>query len=403
MADTDTDLRSASMPAAPPFSTSKLDGLLDDAGIDVLVVTSKHNIRYLLGGHANHFFSHMDAIGISRYLPVLVYPKGRPHDAAYIANRNETGMLAVRHGEGRPLWVATVRPEASGTEMAMRLAVDHLRKRGVEGKVIGVEAPFLPVDAARLLQDAFPSARLTDAYRPLELLRAVKSPGELATLRQASERVVDAMLAVIREHGPGTTKRALQRALRRAETERDLTFEYALITVGRSHNRAPSDEVWMEGDVLSLDSGGNLDGYIGDLCRMGILGEPDAELEDCLGEIDRVQMAARGAIRPGAPGGDIYEAVRPILAASSFHDLDFVAHGIGLISHEAPRLTATGPVPYPDSDAARPLAAGMVVSIETTLPHPRRGYIKLEDTVAVTADGAEGYGDAGRGWNRGGR
>ena len=74
---------------------------------------------------------------------------------------------------------------------------------------------------------------------------------------------------------------------------------------------------------------------------------------------------------------------------------------MGLVSHEAPRLTATGPVPYPDSDAALPLQAGMVISIETTLAHERRGFIKLEDTVAVTADGCEPFGDLGRGWNHG--
>ena len=37
-------------------------------------------------------------------------------------------------------------------------------------------------------------------------------------------------------------------------------------------------------------------------------------------------------------------------------------------------------------DAAQPLEAGMVLSIETTMLHPRRGFIKLEDTVAVTED-----------------
>jgi Xaa-Pro aminopeptidase len=79
----------------------------------------------------------------------------------------------------------------------------------------------------------------------------------------------------------------------------------------------------------------------------------------------------------------------------------FTAHGMGLITHEAPRLTGEGPVPYPADDADRPLEAGMVVSIETTLPHPKRGYIKLEDTVAVTEAGYEGFGDQGRGWNRG--
>jgi Xaa-Pro aminopeptidase len=44
----------------------------------------------------------------------------------------------------------------------------------------------------------------------------------------------------------------------------------------------------------------------------------------------------------------------------------------------------------------------MVLSIETTLPHPRRGFIKLEDTLVVTKDGWEAFGDGGRGWNRGG-
>jgi Xaa-Pro aminopeptidase len=78
----------------------------------------------------------------------------------------------------------------------------------------------------------------------------------------------------------------------------------------------------------------------------------------------------------------------------------FVAHGMGLISHEAPRLTASGPWPYSAFDRDRPLPARMVVSIETTLQHPRRGFIKLEDTVAITAAGHEAYGDRGRGWNR---
>jgi len=50
------------------------------------------------------------------------------------------------------------------------------------------------------------------------------------------------------------------------------------------------------GRDLSLDSGGNFKGYIGDLCRMAIQGEPDAELKDLLAEIDAIQMAARKPI-----------------------------------------------------------------------------------------------------------
>ena len=49
---------------------------MDEAGIDVLLATSKHNVQYLLGGHRAFFFDYMDAMGLSRYLPIMVYPKG---------------------------------------------------------------------------------------------------------------------------------------------------------------------------------------------------------------------------------------------------------------------------------------------------------------------------------------
>ena len=38
-----------------PFDTGRLDRLMDEQGFDVLVVTSKHNIQYLLGGHRSFF------------------------------------------------------------------------------------------------------------------------------------------------------------------------------------------------------------------------------------------------------------------------------------------------------------------------------------------------------------
>ena len=111
-------------------------------------------------------------------------------------------------------------------------------------------------------------------------------------LRKASEGITEAMLATIAWAGEGTTKAEIIEGLRREETNRGLQFEYCLLTLGASHNRAGSAQAWRPGEVLSIDSGGNYHGYIGDLCRMGVLGEPDAELEDLLAEVDAVQQAA---------------------------------------------------------------------------------------------------------------
>lgn len=80
---------------------------------------------------------------------------------------------------------------------------------------------------------------------------------------------------------------------------------------------------------------------------------------------------------------------------------DFFAHGMGVITHEAPFLMTNHPVTYEGSDADRPLRAGMVLSVETTMLHPTRGFIKIEDTLAVTEEGFELYGAESRGWNLG--
>jgi Xaa-Pro aminopeptidase len=381
-----------------PFDAGRLDRLMDEAGIDVLVATSKHNVQYLLGGHRAFFFESMDAMGLSRYLPVLVYPKGGRQKAAYFGHRMEGFQK-----ENDPFWVSESQTNSSGSVDAMEKAIDYVRKLGGKPRRIGAELAFLPVDAGTALRNAFSGSELVDALFVLERLRAVKTPEELRKLRIASESVIESMLAVIANHGPGATKRELTEALRREETSRGLVFDYCLITAGSSLNRAPSDQKWGKGDVLSLDSGGNYHGYIGDLCRMAIQGEPDAELEDLLSEIEQIQRASMKPIKAGAMGSAIYAAAEPLVHKSKHHNhMHFLAHGMGLVSHEAPRLTATGPVPYDAYDADRPLETGMVVSVETTLQHPQRGFIKLEDTVVVTNAGFDIYGEGGRGWNRGG-
>ena len=237
-------------------------------------------------------------------------------------------------------------------------------------------------------------------HGPLERLRAVKSPAELRLLRDASDRVIDAMLAVIGSHGPGTIKRQLEAALQREESERGLVFEYALITVGSSHGRAPSNEVWQAGDILSLDSGGNLDGYIGDLCRMAILGEPDAELEDLLGSVERVQMSARAPIRRWcARRRDLRCRARRDGSHAGQRFLRRPWHGADRPRSPAPDRQGTDPL----SRFRRCLAAagGDGRLHRDNVAASKRGFIKLEDTVAVTDTGWEGFGDRGRGWNRG--
>ncbi|RWE28075.1 MAG: aminopeptidase P family protein [Mesorhizobium sp.] len=381
-----------------PFDQGRVDRLMDEAGIDVLLATSKHNTQYLLGGYKFIFFAAMDAIGHSRYLPIVLYEKGGPEHAAYIGNKMEGG-----EHQNHPFWTPTLHAACWGTLDAANLAVEHLHKIGKSAARIGIEPAFLPSDAYALIRKTLPDAKLIDATGMLERMRAIKTEAELEKLRIASELITDSMLATIAWAREGTTKTDIIEQLRREETNRGAHFEYCLLTLGSSHNRAASSQAWQKGDVLSIDSGGNYHGYIGDLCRMCVLGEPDGELEDLLAEVEAVQQAAFSNVKAGTLGGDMITHAESVLKRSKVAAYtDFFAHGMGLITHEAPFLMTNHPVAYEGTYAAKPLEKNMVLSVETTMLHPTRGFIKLEDTVAVTETGYVMFGDRGRGWNRGG-
>src|SRR5437660_9494278 len=115
-------VRSDATPAIP-FDAARLDRLMDDAGIDVLLATSKHNVQYLLGGHRAFFFDYMDAMGLSRYLPIVIYPKGAPGKAAFFGHRLENFQREVA-----PFWTPVAETAASGSADDMGNATDHFRK-----------------------------------------------------------------------------------------------------------------------------------------------------------------------------------------------------------------------------------------------------------------------------------
>ena len=130
--------------AIPPFDTDRLDRLMDEAGIDVLLATSKHNVQYLLGGHRAFFFESMDAMGLSRYLPVFIYARGEPQKAGFFGHRMENYQNEVK-----PFWVAETDAKSSGSVDVMAKAAAYIRRLVPQPKRIGAELAFLPADFRR--------------------------------------------------------------------------------------------------------------------------------------------------------------------------------------------------------------------------------------------------------------
>jgi Xaa-Pro dipeptidase len=97
------------------------------------------------------------------------------------------------------------------------------------------------------------------------------------------------------------------------------------------------------------------------------------------------QTAALRAARPGVPCEAVDAAARKVITDAGFGpDYKFfshrVGHGMGMDGHEWPYLVRGNTLP---------LAPGMVFSDEPGIYIPEEFGVRLEDDIAITADGAE--------------
>jgi len=369
-----------------PFDANKLDHLMGDAGLNLILACTRHNVRYLTGGYYYHFHAGATRMGRTQYLPFVGIPRGRVEKAFYVCRAEERGQL-----EAAVPWITHRVDAVRGTVPAAEGAIKTVQQLGLTESTIGVELPFLPADAFLALQQGLPKARLVDATPILDELRAVKTPKELALLRTVYDRVAEAIQAGFAAGKPGTTTAEIARCVEREMARRDTAFLYALVCAGPGRLRAPSSARWEQGRVLHIDAGGETGDYLADICRMGCLGEPSRLAQDLHSACIEVQGHARRLVRPGLPCRDLLIEGERAVAEHRFSQYGkFVAHGIGMVSHEQPNIAPTN---------ALPLEAGMVLSIETEFIHPEVGHVKIEDAVAVTENGCEGLGDLGRDWH----
>ncbi|RXH06627.1 hypothetical protein [Bradyrhizobium vignae] len=75
-------------------------------------------------------------------MPVVVYAKGAPDKAGYVAHRMETYQSQLEQP-----WLKEVRISGNGSVDSIASAIEMIRKRGVPAKRIGVEMALLAMDA----------------------------------------------------------------------------------------------------------------------------------------------------------------------------------------------------------------------------------------------------------------
>jgi len=251
---------------------------------------------------------------------------------------------------------------------------------------IGFEASVLPHSFAEDLRGA--GLDLVARQGLVEQLRAVKDETELATIRECcaiTDRMFERLVAEVKFVGRREVDVAwdISRIFHEEGAE-TMSFESIVgsgATGSQPHARA-GEKVIEAGELVVIDTGANVGGYVSDYTRTLATGELDSEMKEAYAVVLAAQQAGLDAIRAGVAGIDADAAARAVIEESPFagtfgHGL---GHGLGLEVHEAPRLSTESP----DT-----LAPGNVVTVEPGIYVEGRFGIRIEDDVFVTEDGCE--------------
>lgn len=258
----------------------------------------------------------------------------------------------------------------------------------------GVEKGSLPLAVAEKIltslnrkSDSSITA-LADITGIISDIRLIKDDTELQYLRMAA-RFSDKILAEIsaKIHIGQTEKDITVEIMRAMAAQPKVMIDNFIIQVLAGTGSADphgysGDRILKEGNPVTIDFGVCYQHYWSDCTRTFFIGPPKRQFKEIYQIVLDAQQEAIGKVRPGVPMAEVDLAAREVIDRAGYGEyfIHRIGHGIGLNIHEGPSM---------HSQNRTPLAEGMVVTIEPGVYLPGLGGIRIEEDVAVTADGVE--------------
>lgn len=251
--------------------------------------------------------------------------------------------------------------------------------------LLGVESLHMRVLELELLQRYAPGLTTAHAEPVMEALRIIKDKSELQAMARAAAVAERAMNQLLPRIQIGQTEKKLAAMLTQELllAGADALSFPPIVAAGRnsaSPHATPTGRPIQAGDLLLFDWGAVVDDYPSDITRTFAVGEIGPALEEIYRLVLAANEAARAQSAPGATCHEIDAAARSLITEAGYGDafIHRTGHGLGLEIHEPPYIR------YGND---RPLAEGMVFTIEPGIYLPDQGGVRIEDNVVVTAQG----------------
>jgi Xaa-Pro aminopeptidase len=259
-------------------------------------------------------------------------------------------------------------------------------------------------------------SQIHDVRAVLDEMRLIKDEHEIALLRRAAAIAAGAHRRAMRATAPGRFEYEIEAELLHEFRRHGCQYPAYTPIVASGANACVLHYVENhkrieEGELVLIDAGGELDGYASDITRTfpanGRFGGPQADVYDLV--LD-AQAAAITAIKPGATFVAPHDAAVRVLAQGMV-DMKLLEGSVdGVIESEAYKrfymhrtghwmgLDVHDAGEYKEADAWRPLAPGMVLTVEPGCyirpadDVPKAFWnigVRIEDDALVTSAGCE--------------
>ncbi|MDV6331657.1 Xaa-Pro peptidase family protein [Asticcacaulis sp. 201] len=348
---------------------AKLQGLMQAQKVDALIVESGPSLDYFTGVRWGRSERVTAAVLPAQGQAIIVTP-------AFEEPSVRESLLIE----------AQVRPwnEADNPEAVM---VQALQDRGLVSGVIAIEPTtrFFIVDGLRQVSSA---GRVVSGAALVNACRQIKSQAELALMQTANDITLAALRHTHGEVRAGMTGKDIAAIMNTATIALGGAPEFALTLINEASaypHGSKQVQTVREGSVILMDCGCAVNGYVSDISRTWIFGEPSARQRQVWNTVRRGQEIALETAKVGVPVGHIDDAVRAYYEKEGWgpgYRLPGLSHrtghGIGMEGHESPYLV--------HSDLT-PLQPGMCFSDEPGLYIPGEFGIRLEDCWYMTVNG----------------
>jgi Xaa-Pro aminopeptidase len=257
---------------------------------------------------------------------------------------------------------------------------------GITGGTIAVEHVVMRVFELRAIEAALPAATIVNADPLISQLRMHKTADELAAMQRAITVAETSLAQAIAAIRPGMNELQVaelwEKAIRAAGSVPSFDLAVGAGPNGASPHHTNGIRPLQSGDLVVIDGGAIVDGYVSDITRTIAVGIPSPRAKLVYDTVLAANAAGRAAAAlPSATGDSVDRAARAVIVAAGFGDafIHRTGHGLGIDIHEPPFMVGG------DMNLINP---GMTFTVEPGIYLPGEFGVRIEDMLVRTADGA---------------